>query len=517
YAERTRDPRSKERFRREAKALASVDHPGVVRVFAYGDGGGATPYMVMERLTGRSLDGVLRHHRRLSPHHALAIAAQLADALDAAHRVGVVHRDLKPENIQLDLRDRKLTVKVLDFGLALRPEEHREHRLTRQGMVFGTPEYMSPEQIRAGEATPKSDLYALGCVLYELLTGRAPFEGSSASEVFAKQLASPVPDWELDGLDPPLHAAIDQAIRKLLIKSADERPKSARQVARMLRGLADPLREDEYLVKALSEPPSAEAKTRSEPAPPPVDPEIAAPPVAPPEAGSDAFVGLTGTGEADRVLAQALAGERRRHRIRLGLAAAAGLAIAIPAGIAGYAWLSRPDPVVLEDGRPGGGGALPPLQRHDRPTIGVRTDQAIEEMPGGEAQAEYEVRRREIERELLRRGLTVRDIRRNVGAQAAWNAQDQAARALDFREAVNQLNVFYDTSRTIRTETVLRQRFADLSRSFEAHQAAEPDPMKDAALAALEANLEEASRTPEGTRRFLGRVDELRRSWRLDP
>ncbi len=242
YAERTRDKNSVRRFRREAIALAGIDHPSVVRVLEYGDGGGTTPYIVMEKVSGRALDEVILVMRILAPRHAVHICAELAEGLAAAHGQGVVHRDLKPSNIQLEAKGEELTVRILDFGLALLAEGHEGGstgggRLTRQGVIFGTPEYMSPEQIKGKGADSRSDLYSLGCVLYELLVGTPPFVGVTNIAVLGMHIEEPPPRLSLPDLEPALVEDLDAVVRGLLEKNPEKRLGDAGRIARRLRDL----------------------------------------------------------------------------------------------------------------------------------------------------------------------------------------------------------------------------------------------------------------------------------------
>ncbi|MBX3181389.1 MAG: protein kinase [Polyangiaceae bacterium] len=185
------------RFIREAKAAASVSHPNVVQITDFGRIDNGQPYFVMEMLEGRSLGWLIHHGGSIPAARAVRILRQVAEALAAAHAQGVVHRDLKPDNIHIGdaVGAQGDLVKVLDFGLA---KVAGASRLTRQGMVFGTPHYMSPEQA-AGEATDhRADIYALGVVMYEVFTGRVPFEADTYMGVLTKHLfVAPTPPSEV--------------------------------------------------------------------------------------------------------------------------------------------------------------------------------------------------------------------------------------------------------------------------------------------------------------------------------
>jgi serine/threonine-protein kinase len=204
------------RFLREARAASLINHPNIVNVTDFGKSGDGTVFFVMEFLRGEALDMLLQRERRLDLLRAITIMNQMAGALAAAHAKGIVHRDLKPENVMLTRRDgrRELIrefadesglhtiterekqfdfVKLLDFGVAkVRDPNVSEGRVTQQGVVFGTPEYMSPETARVGISDPRTDVYALGVMFYEMLTGTVPFTGESPVDVMLKVVSMPV-------------------------------------------------------------------------------------------------------------------------------------------------------------------------------------------------------------------------------------------------------------------------------------------------------------------------------------
>lgn len=242
FSDRAQDPINVKRLMREAQMLAALDHPGIVKVLDYGSREDGTPFLVMEKVNGKPLDLVLGTAEALDPYHALHIGWQLADALHAAHSVQIIHRDLKPANIQLCEAKMGVQARILDFGFAfLREGLHVENtnsgaRLTRQGVIFGTPEYMAPEQIRGGLAEARSDLYALGIVLYEMLTGNPPYRGSAPVQIFYRHLEQPTPPLRLPtGLDAQMASDIRDLVNSLLQKSLDGRPSSALEVAERLR------------------------------------------------------------------------------------------------------------------------------------------------------------------------------------------------------------------------------------------------------------------------------------------
>jgi len=225
------------RFEREAMVSARIQHPHVVSATDSGRLSDGSLYLVLEYVSGRSLRELLDAEGRLAPARAFAIGAQIADALGAAHRAEIVHRDLKPGNVMLLSQEGNPDfVKVLDFGLArVVGEAGPAEPLTRSGSVFGTPEYMSPEQARGEPVDHRADLYALGVILYELLAGRPPFQAPELVAVLIKHIQEPPP---LLGADVP--AAMADYVYSLLDKSPERRPADARQVARTLRRLAPP-------------------------------------------------------------------------------------------------------------------------------------------------------------------------------------------------------------------------------------------------------------------------------------
>src|SRR5882762_902409 len=172
------------RFRREAKAMSHLTHPNTVKVFLYGELEDGSLYIIMEYLDGKNVNQTVRGEGPLPVERALPILIQACGALDEAHKQGIIHRDLKPENIYLCTQGgMKDYAKVLDFGLAKVTE--REMRpgsliLTQEGMVFGTPEFMSPEQAQGKTLGAASDIYSLAVILYEVLTGKLPFEAKGA-------------------------------------------------------------------------------------------------------------------------------------------------------------------------------------------------------------------------------------------------------------------------------------------------------------------------------------------------
>jgi eukaryotic-like serine/threonine-protein kinase len=219
------------RFFNEARALSALRHPSIVEILDYGNLPDGSAYIVMEYLDGESLGARCRRLRKLDPRHALMLVRQIAGALAAAHERGIVHRDLKPENIFL-VPDPEIAggerIKVLDFGIAKLAAPGNRAR-TQTGSMLGTPAYMSPEQCRgAGNVDARADLYALGCVLFEMLCGQPPFTAEGMGEVIAHHLYFPPPAPR--SLDPTLPEGVEQLVLRLLQKDPAARPQSAREV-----------------------------------------------------------------------------------------------------------------------------------------------------------------------------------------------------------------------------------------------------------------------------------------------
>jgi serine/threonine-protein kinase len=229
------------RFRREARAMSQLTHPNTVKVFLYGELEDGPLYIVMEFLEGKNLNQTVRSDGPFAIERALPILIQASGALDEAHRAGIIHRDLKPENIFLvqsgTLRD---FPKVLDFGLAKVGERQMRPGsliLTQEGMVFGTPEFMSPEQAQGKPLTPASDIYSLATILYEMLTGKLPFDARSPMEFIQLQvMAQPIAlHQRAPGKTFP--AELQQIIDRALAKRSDQRFPSAAEFAAAMQAV----------------------------------------------------------------------------------------------------------------------------------------------------------------------------------------------------------------------------------------------------------------------------------------
>jgi len=180
------DHESATRFAREASNAAQILHPNVAAVFDFGESD-RTVYLVMEYVDGEPLSRILNHDGALEPRRAVDIACQIAEGLTAAHELGIVHRDLKPDNVIVtQARSGRDVPKIVDFGIAKAASEAPQDALTRSGLVIGTPEYMSPEQLLGDPIDARTDVYSLGCILYQMLTGSTPFADESREQMIRR-------------------------------------------------------------------------------------------------------------------------------------------------------------------------------------------------------------------------------------------------------------------------------------------------------------------------------------------
>jgi serine/threonine-protein kinase len=242
------------RFLREARAASLINHPNIVDITDFGKSNDGTVFFVMEFLHGEPLDALMQRERRLELIRAITIVNQIAGALGAAHAKGIVHRDLKPENVMLTKREgrreliRQISdesglhtvterekafdfVKILDFGVAkVRDPNVSEARVTQQGVVFGTPEYMAPETARIGVSDPRTDIYALGVIFYEMLTGTIPFAGETAVDVMLKVVSEPVTPPRDRAPGAEITPEAEQLIMKALSKDPLRRHQSMEEL-----------------------------------------------------------------------------------------------------------------------------------------------------------------------------------------------------------------------------------------------------------------------------------------------
>jgi eukaryotic-like serine/threonine-protein kinase len=223
HAEMEADPVLLERFRREEEIGQEIDHPGIVKTY---DGEERSRrYMVIEWVDGRLLRSILNEARKLPVERALALTLAICDALDTMHKHGVVHRDLKPENIMVLRQDR---IKIIDFGIALK-EDARRITHTTMTPALGTPDYISPEQVKGQHGDQRSDVYALGAMLYEMLTGQPPFVGSNPLAVMNERLLNdPKPARELN---PEISPEIEEILFRALERDPHHRYSTATEMA----------------------------------------------------------------------------------------------------------------------------------------------------------------------------------------------------------------------------------------------------------------------------------------------
>lgn len=255
------EPGFAERFRGEARTMATINHPGVVDIYDYGSENG-TAFLIMEYVEGDALSRTLSRVGRLTPARAMALIAQAADALHAAHEKGIVHRDVKPGNLLVRPNG---TLVLTDFGIA---RSAAVAQLTAAGSVLGTASYISPEQASGQQATPLSDVYALGVVAYQCLSGQRPFEGENPLEIAMRHVREMPPPMPGD-IPPPVVQLVERAMAKdpaARWPSAAALAQAARRVSQQLGG-----------------------GTATGPAVPPLGPPVSGAPIAPPVSGGPSY------------------------------------------------------------------------------------------------------------------------------------------------------------------------------------------------------------------------------------
>lgn len=496
FAERSRGEAAIRRFAREARTLASLNHPGIVRILDYA--GGGRPYLVMEFVQGPSLQRLLDGGGAFPPSIALRVGARIAEGLAAAHERGIVHRDLKPGNVHVVSRDDDFEVRILDFGLALLDPGRADvsTRLTRSGVVAGTPEYMSPEQSRGEAIDGRADLYALGIMLFELLAGAPPFTGESAAAIVSAHLQAPIPPLPLADVDRASRTELDALMGRLLAKDPNDRPADAAEVARTLARIGARLPEVVELPRLLGS---------RDPGAPTLD-------HADLSAGDSSTTAwqVTGNAAADRELEQMLSASRRRRRARVGLVSLVVVTVVAVAVPVAWRFVQAPAPSQL----------TLPIELHRRPadtrlsagSAVVEVDPAAPSLitrPGGDAQAAYEETRRALEATLSARGLRLRDLTYHSTLRADFNAQDREARAGDYAAATDALDSLQRKLAAISTEGILDARLRAVEERMD-----RADASRATAVRALRESLAESSRGRSATRTFQRRLDGIERGER---
>jgi serine/threonine-protein kinase len=229
HAHLVSDGESLKRFHQQARAASRLNHPHIITLYDYGVLGSGQPYIVMDLLKGSTLATLLEERDYLPVEEALPIFKQVCDALADAHKHGVVHRDVKPENIVIeDSPAQKSSVKVVDFGIAklIQGTDETVPRITRTGTVCGSPAYMSPEQFQGIDVDHRSDIYSLGIVLYETLTGRLPFTAPDLITLMGQHVGEPAPKLRAVRPDLDFRPALEKMVDRSLAKDPENRQKS---------------------------------------------------------------------------------------------------------------------------------------------------------------------------------------------------------------------------------------------------------------------------------------------------
>jgi serine/threonine protein kinase len=227
-----RDPVFRARFERECRLAAGMDHPNVVEIYRAGEEDGRL-YVTMRHVDGTDLKSLIARERLLDPQRAVALLAQVASALDAAHARGLVHRDVKPANILVAARHGAEHAFLTDFGISKQRTDTSDTALTGTGMALGSVDYMAPEQAQVRELDARTDVYALGCVLFHTLTGSVPFIRGSDFERMWAHAHEPPP--AVTSVEPRVPAAFDAVLDRALAKAQDDRQQSAGQLVREAR------------------------------------------------------------------------------------------------------------------------------------------------------------------------------------------------------------------------------------------------------------------------------------------
>jgi len=345
-----------ERFRREARAAGRINHPNAIQVTDFGVTAEKIVYLVMEIVCGPSLREVIQQERAIDYRRAVSLMDQVCAAVEAAHQSGVIHRDLKPDNILIQRLGSAEKVKVLDFGIAkLReqtPSAASNFTLTEKGTIIGTPQYMSPEQCRGEELDNHSDIYSLGIILYEMLSGRIPFDGGTPYEIIAKHLKdAPRPVREML---PAVPESIERVVMRAIEKEPPLRQSSATELSTELRDAVEAEERRlsaETLPYALPTEPSAAVLTSE--APPSQSPSLAREPaVQPPlDAKADLAPAEAGPDRAGQAAGEiGRESEPAKSRMPV-IALAAAILIAVIGLVAYFALKPTPPKPVVEPGK----------------------------------------------------------------------------------------------------------------------------------------------------------------------
>lgn len=223
---RLNDAKTKLNFKKEARTLAMLNHPNITSIYMF-DEIGEISYFVLEFIKGKSLDDEIKERKRIPMQESIRIVKEICEALSHAHKLGIIHRDIKPKNVLLDLAK---TVKVTDFGMAIERKHLSAEETT--GIITGTPNYMSPEQIRGQSILPASDIYSLGILFFEMLTGKLPHQGRNVKDIFSKHLKNDIPD--ITKILPNIPAKINTIIQKMTAKIIEQRYSSVSDAAKDL-------------------------------------------------------------------------------------------------------------------------------------------------------------------------------------------------------------------------------------------------------------------------------------------
>ncbi len=253
----SKDPSVLARFHRECGTVAQLEHPNTIKFYDFGATDDGTLYIAMEFVKGKPLSGVIEQEKAIVPDRMLKIMRQICGALDEAHDQGIVHRDLKPDNVILTTSAGETDfVKVLDFGIAARTEStdaKREQKLTQQGMVLGTPPYMSPEQFTGKELDRRSDIYSLGVMAYEMLTGRLPFEADTPWQWATQHMTAQPTPFEASAPHTAIPEGMRRAILRSLSKDRDQRQATAKEFfLELSAGMALPSTADDAAVPSFA-------------------------------------------------------------------------------------------------------------------------------------------------------------------------------------------------------------------------------------------------------------------------